>query len=67
MYNWSGTNPHKFSSLENKEVWQLEQAINFGLNETKLSKTKLKKYWKRLVIDQTKKKLLQALLFKTSA
>lgn len=62
MYNWSGTDPSKFPSQKKREIWELEQAINYGLNNTKLSAQKLSFYWDQLTIDEPKRKALQILL-----
>ncbi len=62
MYNWSQTNSKHFASVEQRHIWQLEQTINFGLNNTKISTNLLKKYWHKLRIDPAKQKLLALLL-----
>lgn len=62
MYNWNidltklKKNPQKY------EQFVLEQRINFGLNQQKLSRKALKKHWHNLEIDPLKKKYLQAIL-----
>ncbi|KKP38278.1 MAG: hypothetical protein UR28_C0019G0033 [Candidatus Peregrinibacteria bacterium GW2011_GWF2_33_10] len=62
MYNWSTDtqvlkkNPSKFA------IWKLEQQINFGLNNEKIDKSKLKKYFNKLNIDKDRKKYLEFLL-----
>ena len=63
MYNWSHTDPNKLDSQESREIWQLEQAINFGLNDSKLSRSLLLKHWQKLQIDPYKKQALETLLF----
>lgn len=66
MYNWS-TNTKKLTKNKDKfAIYSLEQAINFGLNGTKLSLTELKKYWKHLSIDSEKKSYLSKLVWRTS-
>jgi hypothetical protein len=62
MYNWSKTNSQQLPSEEQRRIWQLEQTINFGLNNTKISASQLKKYWDTLRIDPTKQQLLALLL-----
>ncbi len=62
MYNWSGTDPSKFPTQEKREIWELEQLINFGLNGQKISRSKLKRHWSKLDLDPTKKKWLSWLL-----
>ena len=63
MYNWSTNtirlrqNPREFA------IFKLEQAINFGLNNQKLSSLSLKKYWPKLHLDPAKKRYLHSLLW----
>lgn len=58
MYNWSTDtkelkkNPIKF------RIWQLEQLINFGLGNKKLSELEIKKYWNKLNLDPKRKNVL---------
>ncbi len=61
MYNWS-TDEMKFKSEEKKEIWQLEQLINFGLNGEKIEKDKLHLYWNRMVLDPHRRKFLELIL-----
>ncbi len=62
MYNWSTDtralkqNPTAFA------VWHLEQLINFGLGDEKISKAELQAYLPKLHIDPWRKKLLLLLL-----
>lgn len=44
-------------------IWKLEQMINFGLNNEKLSRKELKKYWNKLYIDPLKKRYLKMILW----
>lgn len=50
-------NPKKYA------VWQLEQAVNFGLGSKKIKQADLKKYWSKLRLDPAKKNYLQFLLW----
>jgi hypothetical protein len=43
-------------------IWKLEQNINFGLGNTRLSRHSLTKYLSILNIDDQKKKFLKFLL-----
>lgn len=63
MYNWSGTDPQKFKTQTQKDIWELEQLINFGLNGEKISRNKLVKYWDQLKIDVKRKNYLAFLLW----
>jgi len=66
MYNWNtDTNRLKKDSDKNN-IFQLEQKINFGLNNTKLSLKILKKYWHQLNIDPAKKKYLEKIVWNQS-
>lgn len=42
--------------------WRLEQAINWGLREGKLSERELREHWNSLDLDPHKKKFLALLL-----
>lgn len=52
MYNWSTDK----SSMKGdaRAIWQLEQAINFGLNGRKISKKTLIRLWPELKLDKYK-------------
>jgi len=60
MYNWS-TDTSTMSSTE-KEIFELEQLINYGLNGNKLSRSLLIKHFDKLQIDEDRKKTLSFLL-----
>lgn len=47
------------SGREQYEIWKLEDRINFGIGEVKISKILLLKYWDKLFIDPWKKLALQ--------
>ena len=59
MYNWSVDTTRLKQIPEEYTIWKLEQLINYGLNDEKLSENDLKKYWDRLRIDPERKKILQ--------
>lgn len=61
MYNWS-TDEKSFINKEKKEIWELEQLINFGLNKQKINSEKLRFYWNHFVIDPHRRKFLEMLL-----
>lgn len=61
MYNWS-TDEKSFKNKEKKEVWELEQLINFGLDGKKIDAKKLRLYWNRFSIDSHRRKFLEILL-----
>ncbi|MEA3355024.1 MAG: hypothetical protein U9Q63_00885 [Patescibacteria group bacterium] len=63
MYNWSVNTKRLRQNPEAWDIFQLEQMINFGLNEKRLSEKKLRKYWDKLKIDDFKRKYLERLLW----
>jgi hypothetical protein len=66
MYNWSVDTKRLKQNHEAFEVFQLEQMINFGLNDQKLSEKSLRKYWDRLNIDEYKRRFLKNLLWSSN-
>ncbi len=64
MYNWS-VDVKKFKKEDPRGyvVWKLEQAINYGLGKDKLNARLVKKYWKKISMDDATKKYLQFLLW----
>lgn len=62
MYNWS-VNTNRLQNNSSAYIkWQLEQMINFGLDNQKLPQEKVKKYLSILNIDPQKKACLEFLL-----
>lgn len=67
MYNWNvdtkrlKKNPLKF------KIWSLEQLINFGLSDQKLSKLDLIRNFDNLNIDVSKKNYLRFLLWQNQS
>lgn len=51
-------NPEKY------KIWRLEQLINYGLGGEKINKKELKKYWRRLKLDPSRKAFLETFLKK---
>ncbi len=63
MYNWS-VDTSKLKKNSNKyEIFKLEQAINFGLNNTKLSLKLLRENFDVLKIDSNKRAYLKLLIW----
>lgn len=62
MYNWSTDTSRlkKNSSVYIK--WRLEQLINFGLGQEKLSQKELIKYLPKLKIDQKSRQFLESII-----
>jgi len=64
MYNWSvDEKQFKREDPEGYQIWRLEQMINWGLGNEKLSESLLRKYWKKIFMDDITKKYLQFLLW----
>ncbi|OGC52344.1 hypothetical protein A2982_03690 [candidate division WWE3 bacterium RIFCSPLOWO2_01_FULL_39_13] len=64
MYNWTVNTSVLKKYRSQYAIWKLEQLINFGLKDEKISKNLLKKHIDRLNIDPEKRKYLQFLLKK---
>jgi len=65
MYNWNTDIRRLKKDPQAYEKWKLEQMINFGLRDEKLSRTLLKKHWESLFIDEAKRNYLKYLLWNT--
>lgn len=63
MYNWSVDTTKLRKNVKKFNIFKLEQAINFGLNNTKLSLKNLKENFKILKIDPNKKTYLASLIW----
>ena len=66
MYNWSVNTIRLQQNPEKYERFVLEQRINFGLNNHKLSLKALKKYWDVLDIDTDKRNFLKKIIWPQS-
>lgn len=68
MYNNWSIDEKKFKKEDPEEykIWRLEQMINYGLDEGKIKKKEIKKYWERIKdqLDPYKKRLIEFLLWK---
>lgn len=62
MRNWSVNESVLKKYPEKYNIWKLEQLINFGLGNEKLSPQSLKKNINKLDIDPLKKRYLQFLI-----
>lgn len=63
MYNWSSDLKSINKKSASFAIFSLEQAINFGLKNNKLSEVKLKQYWNKLTLDPKKRQFLSFLLW----
>ena len=66
MYNWNTDTTRLKIDNSKHDVFVLEQQINFGLNNTKLSLEKLKKHWDTLSIDPKKRNYLKKIVWNQS-
>ena len=63
MYNWSVDTTKLKKDAKKFDIFKLEQSINFGLNNSKLSLKSLKENFNLLNIDPNKKVYLSALIW----
>jgi hypothetical protein len=67
MYNWS-IDEEKFKKEDPQgyKIWRLEQMINYGSPDEKISERLVRKYWKKIKnkIDPYKRRLIEYLLWK---
>jgi hypothetical protein len=63
-YNWS-VDEKKFKKEDPKayKIWRIQQMINYGLAGEKLDEKEVKKYWKKLFMDEPTRKFLELLLW----
>ncbi len=61
MHNWS-TDTTKLTNPAQKQKWEFEQLINYGLNGQKLNQATLRDFWSTLEIDPTRRRFLDLLL-----
>jgi len=66
MYNWNTDTTRLKKNPQECEKFILEQQINFGLNNHKISLKLLKKHWNNLVIDPAKKVYLDKIIWSAS-
>jgi hypothetical protein len=66
MYNWNTDTTRLKKDTPQYDRFVLEQQINFGLNNTKLSLKKLKKYWDQLDLDSAKQNYLKKIVWNQS-
>ncbi len=66
MYNWSIDTTRLKKDSDQYNIFVLEQRINFGLNNQKLSLSHLRKYWDKLDINLSKKSYLKKIVWTQS-
>ena len=62
MYNWSTDETKLQEHGEDYTIWRLEQMVNFGLGDERISEVALRKHWQDINIDPARKKFLTLLL-----
>ena len=66
MYNWSvDEKAFKKADPEGYKIWRLEQMINYGQADEKISETLVRKYWKKIRnnLDSSYRAYLEFLLW----
>lgn len=66
MYNWNTDTTRLKKDASQHDLFVLEQQINYGLNNTKISLAKLKKHWHQLNIDSAKRSYLEKIIWSQS-
>lgn len=61
--SWDYTKAEYQKQSKADPVWHLERLINYGLQEEKLDKKLLKKYFSQLNIPETRRTFLELLLW----
>ncbi|MBI2100194.1 MAG: hypothetical protein HYT48_02550 [Candidatus Vogelbacteria bacterium] len=56
--HWSVDTTELEKNPEQLAIWKLEQQINWGIGEVKISKKNLLKYWDKIDIDPYKRRAL---------
>ena len=62
MRNWSIDEERLKKDPEAYALWRLEQLINYGLGDEKISRADLVKYWDRIEMDPARRKFFSLLL-----
>ncbi|NCC71081.1 hypothetical protein EOM09_05865 [bacterium] len=62
MNNWSTDTSRLKNNSSAYTKWKLEQLINFGLDQKKISKKQLIKYLPELKIDQKSRQFLESII-----
>lgn len=62
MHNWSIDEKKLKQNPERYAVWRLEQLINYGLGDEKLSEEEVRRYWSELSLDPARRRFVELLL-----
>lgn len=60
--HWSVDESELSKDPEAYAIWKLEQRINWGVGDPRMSKAELKRYWNKLDLDPWKRKALSLAL-----
>lgn len=60
--NWSTDEELLKKTPDAYGIWKLEQQVNYGIGDEKISEADLIKYWDRIEIDPNRRKFLSLLL-----
>ena len=67
MENKNGTDDDRLFIIgkvkSSSKIWKMEQMINFGLDDEKISRKDLKENWDKITIDPARRKFLYLLLW----
>ena len=63
MHNWSTDTTQLKKNPAKYKIWKLEQMINFGLDNEKISRKDLKVNWDKIAIDPARRKFLHLILW----
>lgn len=63
MHNWSTDTTQLKKNPAKYKIWKLEQQVNFGLDNEKISRKDMKKNWDNITIDPARKKFLHLILW----
>lgn len=62
MKNWSTDEEALKKDPEAYAIWKLEQLVNYGIGDEKISKAELTMYWDRIQVDPDRRRFLSLLL-----
>lgn len=62
MKNWSTDEEALKKDPEAYAIWKLEQLVNYGIGDEKISKAELTLYWDRIQVDPDRRRFLSLLL-----
>lgn len=63
MHNWSTDTTQLKKKSAKYKLWKLEQQVNFGLDNAKISRKDLKKDWDNITIDPARRRFLNLILW----